>query len=157
MSSPVRQRPAGVGPELNVVDASVIIKVGPEETGGRYELLEVYAARGPASPLHREPWAKAFYVLHGRMTVQVEAETYDLGPGSSISVPAGAANTFAARTPSVGFLAFSLTDGMGRFFADLHQTVPADQPLEEAVPYLLEVTDRHGVTFAAEIVREAIP
>jgi quercetin dioxygenase-like cupin family protein len=153
MSRLVSQSPAGEGTQLNAVDASVVVKIGAEATGGRYELFEVYASLGTASPLHREPWAKAFYVLHGRMAVQVDAETYDLGPGSSISVPAGAANTFSAVTPSVTFLAFSLTDGMGRFFADLDATIPAGQPLEHVVPHLLEVTERHGVMFAAATPR----
>ena len=52
-----------------------------------YELFEVDAPRGAATPLHRTGWAKAYYVLHGRMIVQVEDEAFDLGPGSSITVP----------------------------------------------------------------------
>jgi quercetin dioxygenase-like cupin family protein len=148
MSSLVSQRPAGDGTELNAVDATVLVKVGAPETDGRYELFEVYAARGTASPLHRDPWTKAFYVLHGRLAVQVDAETYDLGPGASISVPAGAANSFTAVTPSATFLAFSLTAAMGRFFVDLDQTVPAGHPLADVVPDVLEVTERHGITFA---------
>jgi len=156
MSYFVLQSPAGDGTELNAVDATVIVKIGPKETDGRYELFEVYAPRGAASPLHREAWAKAFYVLHGRMTVQVDAEN-DLGPGSSISVPPGAANTFTVLTPSVTFLAFSLTDAMGKFFADLDQTVPAGEPLEHVVPHVLDVTDRHGVTFATPTLPGVIP
>jgi quercetin dioxygenase-like cupin family protein len=157
MSSFPLPSPAGTGTELNTVDATVVVKIGPKQSDSRYELFEVYASRGTVSPLHREPWAKAFYVLHGRMAMQVDTETYDLGPGSSISVPAGAANTFTALTPSVTFLALSLTDAMGRFFADLDQTVPAGQPLEHVVPYVLEVTERHGVTFAAPTLPGAVP
>lgn len=148
MSFPPSHISVGAGAELYAVDATVIVQIGPKETHGSYELFEVHAPRGPAGPLHREPWAKAFHVLHGRMSVQVDAETYDLGPGSSISVPPGAANTFTVLSPSATFLAFSLTDAMGAFFADLDRTVPAGQPLEQVVPFLLEVTDRHGVTFA---------
>lgn len=157
MSSIASQRSAGNGTELNAVDATVVVKIGPQQTDGRYELFEVYATRGTGSPPHREPWAKAFYVLCGRMAVQVDAETYEVGPGSSVSVPAGAANTFTALTPSVTFLAFSLTDAMGRFFADLDESVPAGRPLEHVVRHLLEVTDRHGVTFAAPSVPGVVP
>jgi hypothetical protein len=65
-----------------------------------------------------------------------------------VGVPAGVENTFAVRTPSATFLGFSLSTGMGAFFADLDASVPAGRPLAEVVPQLLDVTDRHGITFA---------
>jgi quercetin dioxygenase-like cupin family protein len=141
------------GTELNAVDATVVVKIGAEHTAGRYELFEVFATRGAATPAHRADWDKVFYVLHGRLPVQVDRDTYELDPGSCVNVPAGAANTVAALTPSAAFLAFSLGDRMGRFFTDLDRTVPTGQPLEQVVPYVLEVTERHGVSFAAEVTR----
>ena len=79
-------------------------------------------------------------MLHGRITVYVDGELHDLGPGASISIPAGAVNTFTVHTPSAKFLAVSLTDAMGRFFRDV------DQAPAERIP---EVASRHGV----ELVR----
>lgn len=152
MTNSAPSSPAGSGTELNAVDATVIVKVGRGESGGGFELFEVHAIRGMASPLHAEPWDKAYYVLTGRLEVQVDAEVHDLGPGSAINVRAGSANSFVARTPSATFLAFSLTDAMGRFFADLDRTVPAGRSLEQVVPDLLEVTERHGITFAGPAV-----
>lgn len=140
-------RAASKARELNAVDARVIRKVTAEETGGSYEVFEVYASRGPATPPHREPWPKTFYVLTGRLSVDVDSEAYDVGPGDCVSIPAGAANTFSVLTPTATFLTFSLSAGMGEFFADLDRSVPADQPLQVVVPALLDVTERHGVTF----------
>lgn len=59
----------GEGPELDTKDARITVKVGAEHTGGAYEVFEVDAPRGPSVPPHTEPWAKSFYVLHGRITV----------------------------------------------------------------------------------------
>lgn len=130
----------GEGPELDAKDARITVKVGAEHTGGAYELFEVDAPRGPSVPPHAEPWAKSFYVLHGRITVYADGVLHDLGPGASISIPAGAVTTFTVHTPSAKFLAVGLTDAMGRFFRDV------DQAPAERIP---EVASRHGV----ELVR----
>ncbi|MEQ0564183.1 cupin domain-containing protein [Amycolatopsis sp. NEAU-NG30] len=129
----------GEGPELDTGDARIIVKVAAGHTGDAYELFEVDAPRGPSVPPHAEPWAKSFYVLHGRITVYVDGELHDLGPGASISIPAGARNTFTVHTPSAQFLAVALTGAMGRFFHDVAGAPPAQVP---------EIAGRHGIEFA---------
>jgi quercetin dioxygenase-like cupin family protein len=126
----------GEGPELDSTDARITVKVGAEHTGGAYELFEVDAPRGPSVPPHTEPWAKSFYVLHGRITVYADGELHDLGPGASISIPAGVRNTFTVHTPSAKFLAVALTGAMGRFFRDVDQAPPERLP---------EIASRHGI------------
>jgi putative membrane protein len=108
----------------------------------------VDAPRGPATPLHRTAWAKAYYVLHGRMIVQVENEAFDLGPGSSITIPPGALHTFTVLSPTARFLAVSLTGAMGRFHADLDARVPRGRPVEEVAQEIQQVLSRHEVTVA---------
>jgi quercetin dioxygenase-like cupin family protein len=148
MTQLVQHTAAGEGIELTAPDAVVTVKIDAVHTDEHYELFEVDAPRGPATPPHREGWAKAYYVLHGRMIVQVEDEAFDLGPGASISIPRGALNTFTVLSPSTRFLALSLTGAMGRFFADLDATLPQDRPVEEVVGQLQEVLARHDVTLA---------
>ncbi|ADJ47052.1 hypothetical protein AMES_5227 [Amycolatopsis mediterranei S699] len=126
----------GEGPELGSPDARITVKVGAEHTGGAYEVFEVDAPRGPSVPPHTEPWAKSFYVLHGRITVYVDGELHDLGPGASISIPAGAVNTFTVHTPSAQFLALCLTDGLGRFFRAVDRATP------DRIP---EIAGHHGI------------
>ncbi|MEU5262738.1 cupin domain-containing protein [Amycolatopsis sp. NPDC021455] len=126
----------GEGLELDTKDARITVKVAGEHTGDAYEVFEVDAPRGPSVPPHAEPWAKAFYVLHGRITVYVDGELHDLGPGASISIPAGAVNTFTVHTSSARFLAVSLTGGMGRFFREVDSAAP------ERIP---EIAGRHGI------------
>ncbi|SFW80342.1 cupin domain-containing protein [Amycolatopsis australiensis] len=126
----------GEGPELDSKDAMITVKVGAEHTGDAYEVFEVDAPRGPSVPPHADPWAKSFYVLHGRITVYAGGELHDLGPGASISIPAGTPNTFTVHTPSAKFLAVCLSGGMGRFFRDVDQATP------DRIP---EIAGRHGI------------
>jgi quercetin dioxygenase-like cupin family protein len=146
MTAKTQLSTAGDGLELHSPDAHVTVKAGAEHTGGAYELFEIDAPRGPTVPPYRTPWAKAYYLLHGRMAVLVDGELHDLGPGCSITVPANALHTFTVHTPSAQFLAFSLTDAMGRFFRDVDRAVPGGTPLDEAGPLLAEVAGRHGIT-----------
>lgn len=142
----------GDGTELTALDAFHTVKIGAAETEGLYELFEIDAPRGHAVPLHRHAWLEAYYVLHGRMTARVDDGTYELVPGSSLAVPPGAAHTFVVHTPSAQFLVFTLTNAMGRFFADLHENVPRGQPPEAVVSLVLDVAERHHVTFLAAVV-----
>jgi quercetin dioxygenase-like cupin family protein len=142
---PATHSPAGEGRELNAPDAVLTVKIDARDTGGRYELFEVDAPRGPATPLHRTDWHKAYYVLRGRMIVQVEDEGFDVGPGAVVTIPARALHTFTVLSPTVSFLALSLTDAMGRFQADLDASVPHDRPLAESTAELRGVLNRHRV------------
>jgi len=148
MTHLVQHTAAGEGIELTAPDAVLTVKIDAGHTDGDYELFEVDAPRGPAMPAHRTGWGKAYYVLHGRMIVQVEAQGFDLGPGSSITIPAAALHTFTVLSPTVKFLVVSLTAAMGRFHADLDATVPHGRPIEEAAQQIQQVLDRHDVTVA---------
>lgn len=147
MTHLVQHTAAGEGAELTAPDAVLTVKIDAGHTDGHYELFEVDAPRGPATPPHRTGWGKAYYVLHGRMIVQVEAEGFDLGPGSSITIPPGALHTFTVLSPTK-FLVGSLTGAMGRFHANLDATVPHSRPIEEATREIQQVLGRHDVTVA---------
>jgi quercetin dioxygenase-like cupin family protein len=151
MTHLVQHTAAGEGHELTAPDAVLTIKIDAGHTDDQYELFEVDAPRGPATPLHRTPWAKAYYVLSGRMIVQVEDEGFDLGPGSAITIPPGALHTETVLSPSTKYLALGLTRAMGRFFADLDASVPHDRPIQEIAQQLQQVLARHDVTLANSI------
>ena len=137
----------GAGTELNALDAVHTVRIAADDTGGLYELFEIYAPRGYAVPAHRHAWLEAYYVLSGRMTAHVDRTAYELSPGASLTVPPQALHTFLPVSPSVTFLVFTLTDALGSFFADFHTTVPADRPLQDVIHLVLDVAERHGVSF----------
>jgi mannose-6-phosphate isomerase-like protein (cupin superfamily) len=149
MTHQVQVRGAGEGAELTAPDAVLTVKIDAAHTDGHYELFEVDAPRGTTPPLHRTGWGKAYYVLHGRMIVQVGTEGFDLGPGASITIPPEALHTFTVLTPTTKFLVMSLTGAMGRFHADLDTTLAHGRPLEESAQELQEVVSRHDVTIAS--------
>jgi quercetin dioxygenase-like cupin family protein len=149
MAHQIQHTAAGEGIELTLPDAVITAKIDAGHTDGQYELFEVDALRGPVTPLHRTGWAKAYYVLNGRMIVQVDDEGFDLGPGSAISIPPGALHTETVLSPSTKYLAISLTGAMGKFFADLDATVPHSRPISEVAQPLQEVLARHDVTLAS--------
>jgi quercetin dioxygenase-like cupin family protein len=144
----VQHTAAGEGRELTAPDGVHTVKIDATHTDDQYELFEVDAQRGPATPPHRTGWAKAYYVLNGRILVQVEDEGFDLGPGSSIAIPPGALHTFTVLSPTTKFLAVGLTGAMGRFFADLDASVPRGRRIEDVTQQIQEVLTRHDVTLA---------
>lgn len=140
---------AGQGAELATPDAVLTVKVGADHTDQQFEVFEVDAPRGPATPLHTTGWAKCYYVLAGRMLVQLGDEACDLGPGASLLIPAGAWHTFTVLTPSVQFLAVAATGAMGRFHRDLAASLDPARPLSDLLPVIMEVLSRHPVSMAA--------
>jgi quercetin dioxygenase-like cupin family protein len=148
MTPQVQYCAAGEGIELVAPDAVLTVKIDARHTDDQYELFEVDAPRRPATPLHRTGYPKSYYVLSGRMIVQIEDEGFDLGPGSSISIPPGALHTFTVLSPATKFLVMSLTGAMGRFHADLDASVPHDRPIEEVARQVQEVLARHDVSVA---------
>ena len=145
MTHHIQHIAAGDGAELIAPDAVLTVKIDAKHTDDHYELFEVYAPRGPATPLHRTGWGKAFYVLQGRMIVQIEEEGYDLGPGWSVTIPPGAPNTFTVLSPSATFLVMSLTGAMGRFNADLDASVPHGRSRDQVTDQIQQVLERHDV------------
>lgn len=146
MSYLVQHLQPGDGTELHAPDATLTLKVDAQHTDGAYEIFEVDAARDEPTPLHRTGWAKSYYVLQGRIVVQVDDQGFDVGPGCAIAIPPDALHTFTVLTPSAKFLVFSLTGAMGRFHADMASSVPQGRPLQEVAEQLQQVLSRHDVT-----------
>jgi mannose-6-phosphate isomerase-like protein (cupin superfamily) len=151
MAHHIRMVGAGQGTHLDAVDSVATEKVAAADSDGTYELFEIDAPAGSGIPPHRHGWAEAYYVLDGALDVVVGARTFHMGPGDTVSVPPRAAHTFTVRSATCRFLSFSLGDGAGRLFADLDLEVP-DGPPAEAVPVVIAVAERHGVTFLVDRV-----
>jgi len=147
MPHQVHHSTAGTGTELFTVDSTATVKVGAEHTNGEYELFEIDSTRGSFVPPHRHPWPESYYVLHGRLGVQVGSRHFELAPGDSVTVPTGAVHSIAAASAAVKFLAVSLTAGTGRLFADLDANIDPGEPLEKIAPLLVEIAERNQTTF----------
>ena len=58
MTHRVQHTAAGDGAELVAPDAVLTVKIDAAHTGNDYELFEVDAPRGPATPPHRTGWGR---------------------------------------------------------------------------------------------------
>lgn len=146
--APTYVEPGG-GARHEMIDGTHVVLAAGEDTGGAYEVFEVLAPRLPAAPPHTSPWTGTLHLLEGELRVLTGEETYDLRPGATMTLRGGTPFTFEVLSESARFFAVTSGDGAGRFFADFAASVPVGVPIEEALPHVLAVTGRHGVTTAA--------
>ena len=70
-----------------------------------------------------------FYVLKGRLTVQLGERTVEATPGTFICVPPGVRHTFSNRSDqSVQFLNFNTPSGWEAYMRELGAAFASDEP-----------------------------
>jgi mannose-6-phosphate isomerase-like protein (cupin superfamily) len=98
----VARRPVVLGPgegrRYPMGRISALFKADGAETAGRCSISEWWLephTRGPGP--HSHPEDDAFYVLAGTMSILVDDDWVDAGPGSFVLVPAGTTHDFENR------------------------------------------------------------
>ena len=124
-SAPLLREP-GSAPELELMGVRIRFLVSGEETGGAWSLLEYTAPPGLAGPAphHHARTTELFYVLEGRLTLEVEGEVRTLGAGGLALVPPGVPHRFG--NPSAEpcrFLIQLSPGGMEGYFRELAELV----------------------------------
>jgi mannose-6-phosphate isomerase-like protein (cupin superfamily) len=102
--------------------SKIVIKATEADTAGSFFLCESTIAPGfPGPPLHRHKRLHdMFYVLEGTLTVNVDGEQRELGPGSFACVAPGTAHTFSNPSASpVRFLNFNTPGGFEHYMRAL--------------------------------------
>ncbi len=127
------------------------IKIGGEETGGQYGLLEIEVRAGEGSPWHVHPdedeW---FYVLDGEFTFHVGDAELTLPAGGFAFGPKGVPHTFIAGPAGgralVGFQPF-LFEGFLREIGEpaLERVLPPPLDAPPDMARLLPVGAKHGM------------
>ena len=128
------------------------IKIGGEDTGGQYGLIEVVARPGDGSPWHVHPdedeW---FYVLDGKFTVYVGDMRLSLPAGSFAFGPKGVPHTFIAEPPDggralIGFRPFHF-EGFLREVGEpaLERVLPPPLDTPPDLERLLPIASRNGM------------
>ena len=82
------------------------VKAGAEQTGGRFALVEEWAPRGAATPLHRHPEDdETFYVLEGEITFYLgDDKPIAASAGSFVHAPGGAVHAFRVDSETARYL-----------------------------------------------------
>lgn len=138
--------PAGGGTPLNVLASTVYCKAVGSETGGTFSFFHVVEAPHAGPPLHihtRED--ETFYVLSGKVRVQIGEEVKSAPPGTFASFPRGVPHAYKNMGDTPAELLVMVTpSGFERFFEALHEGSQKG-PLEP--PQLIEIGARFGLEF----------
>jgi mannose-6-phosphate isomerase-like protein (cupin superfamily) len=93
---------------------------------GAFVTDEVPASQGPAHVHTRE--AELYYVIEGSYRFYVGDDTFDVGPGGTVSVPIGVSSRYDNVGTTQGhMLVTELPGGFEQFFLDIDRT-KADTP-----------------------------
>ena len=112
----------GEGERLEVGPSTLVLHATSDDTGGTLFLSESTIAPGfPGPPPHtHETLHDMFFVLDGTLTVQLEGETLDAGPGTFVCVPPGTVHTFSNTSDApVRFLNFNTPGGFESYMREL--------------------------------------
>ena len=127
------------------------IKIGRDDTGGRYGMVEIVVPAGVGSPWHIHPeedeW---FYVLEGEMTFWVGDTCLSLQAGSFAFGPKGIPHTFYAGPGGAKALVGFAPMQFEGFLREVGEPAPervVPPPLEGPpdVARLIAIGKRHGL------------
>jgi quercetin dioxygenase-like cupin family protein len=139
------------------IDTLVTVHLGPEDTDGRYDLVETLAPSGHQPPPHVHAVEdEGFLVLDGELTVTTEDGVTVLRPGDSINGPAGRPHAIqvTSSTPA-RWLNVTQPAGFAAFVRDFG--TPADRPELPVldgppdIARLTEIAAAHGISFVEAI------
>jgi quercetin dioxygenase-like cupin family protein len=108
-----------------------------EQTGGAFDLVEVWGAHGDMPPLHihhRED--ETFYVLEGELTLFAGAEhEIVIAAGQAAVAPRGVAHAYRVDSDHARWLAVSSPSGFAEFVRAVSEPAPAAEmpPAERPV------------------------
>ena len=125
--------------------AGATVKATADATAGRFYLSECEVPSGFAGPpphVHDE-LVDSFYVLEGTLTVIVDHETFDLGPGAFACALPGTRHTFANRSDQAArFLNINAPGGFERYMRDLADAAASGPMTSERMG---EIASRYDV------------
>jgi mannose-6-phosphate isomerase-like protein (cupin superfamily) len=135
---------ADVGEHLRFSDAEFLVRASAKTTGGAFTIIEEIAPLD--TPLHvHEHEDELFYVLAGEHVFDVGAETFAVGPGSTVFAPRGIPHAHRRVLPRVGrFLTMTSPAGFEGFFRELSDAEAAGTIGPEAYA---RASERFGVTW----------
>lgn len=130
---------------LDVVGMHITVLASNAATGSLGITIQE-GAEGTGPPSHSHGWDEAFYVLDGEVHFSCAGRASVCGAGTLVHVPGGTLHAFTFGRGGGRMLEIT---GAGAhaapFFAALDREMPPGPP---DVPKLLEVAQRHGVTFS---------
>jgi quercetin dioxygenase-like cupin family protein len=130
------------------------IKIGKDDTAGKYGLLVIVVPEGVGSPWHVHPeedeW---FYVLEGELTIWVAGQTVVAPAGSFVFGPRDVPHTFIVSSDEARFLLVTQAAGFEGFIRTLGTPAPvAEIPPAPTAPPDMEPVLRAAADHGLEIL-----
>lgn len=137
----VRSEPLA-GRTLRVLEDRVRVDVA----GGQLEIFELSGPADSGPPPHAHPWDEAYIGLDGEVEVTMGDSPRTLLPGDVVCIPAGVMHSFRIVSGTARFRLVTSGHRASAFFADMHANTPADVPMADALPDVIEVARRNGLS-----------
>src|SRR5690349_17970436 len=130
---------------LTVVGDRMRVLVDGNACASPFEMFLVDGDAGSGPPPHAHPWLESYYVIDGKVMVEIDGEQTVAEPGTSAIVPAGQVHRFEVLTPTARFIVATSGTDASAFFRDLSENAPG-APTPEYLPKIIEVAKRNGLT-----------
>ena len=145
MSATVHQ--PGEGERIAVGPTATVLKMTSEQNDGAFTFAESTVAPGfEGPPVHfHERMLDTFYVLEGTLTLHVDGQELELGPGGFATVSTGSVHTFRNRSDApVRFLNVNAPGGLEGYLREMAELMAGGGFAPEV---LAEVAARYDVHF----------
>lgn len=146
MNSPITVVREGAGESLNVMGVIVRFLCRPEDTLGKWSMMETVIPKHAGPPLHHHPWDEAYFVTAGEVEFQIERRHERVRAGDFVYAPSGTPHAFQGVSESPAhMLILDAPAHAEAFFREVDRHV-AELPQDLAK--VLEIGARHHVHFA---------
>ena len=114
----------GEGRAIDLGNFAMLVKAGPDETGGEFTLLEAREPAGFGPPIHvHTNCAEAFYVLEGEYRIFIEEDEWACPAGSYIYIPQNVRHGFRVGSAPSRKLNIYLPSAMVGYFDELSAAI----------------------------------
>lgn len=130
------------GRTLRVLDEAIRVDVA----GGLLEAFEVSGPRDSGPPPHSHPWDEAYIGIDGEVEVTIGTTVATLRAGDIAHAPAGTLHSFRIITSTARFRLVTSGHRASAFFADMDANAPTGAVTPQALPRIVEVARRNGLS-----------
>jgi quercetin dioxygenase-like cupin family protein len=110
------------------------VRVSSEDSGGELTVMEMELPVGSGPPPHTHSGGETVYVLDGALRYHVADQTFDVGPGDVIYIPAGTVENFEPTAQSRVLITYT-PGGLDKYFLEVGEPAPeAGLPPQEGPP-----------------------
>jgi len=138
---------AGQGRSVWVVGDKYTFLATGDDTNGTYALIHALVPPGGGPPPHRHRREdEAFYVINGRVAIQVDGQNSTATAGTWITLPKGTLHAFKNVEPTPAeMLVLVNPSGLEKFFAEVGCASQEESVAPTAIEKLVATAPKYGL------------